>query len=108
MTKVSILLICTAGMSTNMLVSKMKKAAKEQANDVSIVAVPATEAPAQFASKEFDVVLLGPQVSYMKANVMKQLEEKNVEVAVIDMKDYGMMNGKKVLADALNLIKKIE
>ncbi|MGO3791840.1 MAG: PTS sugar transporter subunit IIB, partial [Enterococcus gilvus] len=50
------------------------------------------------------VILLGPQVRFM----LKQFEEKaaaiNVPVEVINMQDYGMMNGEKVFATALKLI----
>ena len=106
MEKISILLICATGMSTNMLVSKMRKAATEQNVEASIVAVSANEAPKQYASRELDVVLLGPQVRYMKSKVAKQFEDREVSVDVIDIKDYGMMNGKKVLTDALALVKR--
>lgn len=104
MTKVSILLICATGMSTTMLVSKMKRAAKEQDLEVSIMAVSANEAETKFGSRELDIVLLGPQVRYMKSKVRKQLQGSNVAVEVVDIKDYGKMNGEKILSDALSLV----
>ena len=42
-----------------------------------------------------DIILLGPQVRYRLKEVQGQLPNNKVEV--IDMKDYGMMNGKGVL-----------
>lgn len=38
------MLCCSAGMSTSLLVTKMKKAAEEQGKDVEIFAVPVAEA----------------------------------------------------------------
>ena len=48
-----------------------------------------------------DVILLGPQVRYQLAAVKKQYVSKPVEV--INMQDYGMMNGEKVLEHALKI-----
>lgn len=51
---------------------------------------------------EFDVLLLGPQVRYVIPNVKKILAGK-IPFDVIDMRDYGLMNGEKVLAAALKM-----
>lgn len=45
--------------------------------------------------KSADMILLGPQVRYRLKEVQAELPNNKVEV--IDMKDYGMMNGKAVL-----------
>lgn len=105
MTKKTIMLVCSAGMSTSMLVAKMKDAATQQGIDADIFAVSASDADTNLASKNVDVLLLGPQVRFM----LKQFEEKlapmNIPSAVIDMSDYGMMDGEKVLATALEMTK---
>ena len=44
-------------------------------------------------------------VNKMKAEAQKIAEENNINIDVINMVDYGMMNGAKVLDQALNLIK---
>lgn len=106
MSNTHILLICATGMSTNMLVSKLRKAANQQNQEVSITAVSAIEADAQLSSQEIDIVLLGPQVRYMKSKFQKKVEGKNIKVAVIDTKDYGMMNAEKILAEATSMTEK--
>ncbi len=96
-----ILLVCNLGMSTSMLVQRMETAAKEQNIDVEILALPFTDAENQIT--EWDVILLGPQVRHQ----LKRIEEKaagRTPIAVIDMRDYGMMNGEKVLQSALKII----
>lgn len=92
--------MCNAGMSTSMLVAKMKKAAEEKNLDVSIEAKSLSEAKAQIS--EANIVLLGPQIRYELNNVKKVAG--NVPVEAIDMKDYGMMNGEKVLSHAMEVI----
>ncbi|WP_420856681.1 PTS sugar transporter subunit IIB [Vibrio palustris] len=97
-----IMLCCSAGMSTSLLVRKMKIAAEQQAIDVQIDAYGASE----FSShvEDYDVVLLGPQVKYMLNDLQQQAEPFGISVKVIDMMDYGMQNGEKVLQFALDTI----
>ena len=97
----NILLVCNAGMSTSMLVQKMQTAAKEQGLEVGIEAKSVTEAAKVIDN--VDVLLLGPQVGYQKGE-METLAAGRIPVEVINMRDYGTMNGKKVLAHALELI----
>ena len=85
-----ILLVCNAGMSTSMLVAKMKKAAEEMKAEVEIEAKSLSEAKKEI--ERVDIVLLGPQIRYEMENVKKIAGSTPVEA--IDMKDYGMMNGK--------------
>ncbi len=56
------MLCCAAGMSTSLLVEKMKKEAEKQGIEANIWAVGANE-KAKANGAKADVVLLGPQVS---------------------------------------------
>lgn len=105
MAKQTIILACAAGMSTSMLVLKMKAAAEEQGKDVEILAYPVTEAEEYAEKNQLDVLLLGPQVRYKEVEFKQKLEPKNIPVGVIPMMDYGMMNGAKVLEFAYGLMK---
>lgn len=96
-----ILLLCTLGMSTSMLVKKMRDAAKSRNIEVEIEAVRLGRFDELLDS--YDVFLLGPQVKFQKAEFQAKAREKNKPLDVIDIKDYGMMNGENVLDFALNL-----
>lgn len=96
-----ILLVCAAGMSTSLLVEKMKKAAAARGADVSIVAHAAPDFDSVF--QQYDVILLGPQVRFQKANWGPKAEAGGVPLDIINTMDYGMMNGEKVLDHALKL-----
>jgi len=98
----NIMLVCSAGMSTSLLVKKMEKAEEEKGEEVNIFAVSEAEANNHF--NEIDILLLGPQVRFLKDKMEKQLGSYNVPVAVIDSVDYGMVNGEKVLESALKEI----
>jgi PTS system cellobiose-specific IIB component len=89
----NIVLFCAAGMSTSLLVNKMKKAAEEAGLDYQIAAYPLSEAGTY--GLEADIILLGPQVKYKLKDTQAQFPEKPVEP--INMQDYGMMNGANVI-----------
>jgi cellobiose PTS system EIIB component len=96
-----ITLICAAGMSTSMLVVKMRLTASEMKIDVKI------RATAESNFKEYeddtDILLLGPQVGFLLKKFKEKYEPKGMKVDVIESIDYGMMNGEKVLKTALEL-----
>ncbi|MFT8411781.1 MAG: PTS sugar transporter subunit IIB [Schleiferilactobacillus perolens] len=97
----TIMLVCAGGMSTSLLVSKMDEAAKKENVTYKIFATGASAVPDELADKHPDVILLGPQVRHIESKVQKMTD---VPVAVIDMRDYGTMNGKNVLATAVKLL----
>ncbi|MFG0516117.1 PTS sugar transporter subunit IIB [Kluyvera intermedia] len=97
-----IMLCCSAGMSTSMLVRKMVEAAKERDLPVKIDAYGVSEFDTQYP--QYQVVLLGPQVKYMLKNLSDKAATQNIPVQAIDTMDYGMQRGDKVLDYALSLI----
>lgn len=97
-----ILLVCSAGMSTSLLVTKMREAAAAKGEEVQIDALPVAEANTVIDT--VDIVLLGPQVRFQKPNVEK-LVNGRIPVEVMDMRLYGTMNGQAILEGALAKIK---
>lgn len=96
-----IALACAAGMSTSLLVTKMQQAAQAAGKDYEIYAKSVAEIDNMLSGSEKpDVLLLGPQVAYMKNEVIKKAAAVGVPCDVIKMQDYGMMNGKNVVAAA--------
>ena len=88
MEKKHIYLFCSAGMSTSLLVSKMRAQAEKYEVPVIIEAFPETLAGEK--GPVADVVLLGPQIAYM----------------LIDSLLYGKVDGLGVLKAAVAAIKK--
>ena len=93
----NIILACSAGMSTSMLVAKMQEAAKKRGVDVSIEAI--SETKIKDYKDKADIILLGPQVRFLLNKV--KTEAGDIPVEVIDMMAYGTMDGEKVLSEAL-------
>ena len=87
-------LFCGGGFSTSLLVNKMKDYAASIGYDCLVDAhsYPQVE---EFG-KDADIVLLGPQIKYEMNNIKAKLGE-GVKVEAIDMKAYGLMDGKAVI-----------
>mgnify|MGYP000913108890 CR=1 FL=1 len=101
MAKHVIMLACAGGMSSSLLVTKMQHAAAARGEDVTIFATGVAKAEQVVAERHPDVLMIGPQVRYHIDDLRAKLD---IPVAVIDMLDYGRMNGQHVLDAALALI----
>jgi len=77
---------------------KCKKQLKNKAYEIFAKSV--ADIDHQFEVEKPDVLMLGPQVAYMKADIQRKCDDAGVPMEVINMTDYGMMNGKNVLAEA--------
>ncbi len=94
-----VLLVCAAGMSTSLLVSNMQKFADE--GDF-VKAEPIGELEAVIDN--YDVILLGPQIRFKEKDVKKLADPKGIPSGVIDMRAYGMMDGKTAMDQARKLL----
>ena len=97
----NIMLACSAGMSTSLLVTKMETAAKENGIEAEIWAIPESNMGAEI--DKCDVLLLGPQVRFMLSKATEIAKPHNVPVEVINMMHYGTCNGEAVLNRAIEL-----
>ena len=99
-----IYLFCSAGMSTSMLASKMQSVADAHNVPVKVAAHPHNKIGEIIATDRPDCILLGPQVKYMLNMLAEKAAPQGIPVKAIDMADYGMQRGDKVLDYALSLI----
>lgn len=98
-----ILLVCEAGISTTILLNKMREYAKVRKVNIDITALPITECADII--NDVDVTLLSPQVGFQMPQI-NALVNGRVPVKVIDTILYGMMNEQVIFEQALNLLDK--
>lgn len=101
MEKKRIYLFCSAGMSTSLLVSKMRAQAEKY--EVPVIIEAFSESLAAEKGPQADVVLLGPQIAWKLADIQQLLPNKPVKV--IDSLLYGKVDGLGVLKAAVAAIK---
>ncbi len=95
-----ILLVCSAGMSTSMLIKKMLAAAQKENIDIEVEAHSISEAKA--IGDQWDIILLGPQVKFQLKDMRQAFPNKPIDA--IEMRSYGRMDGEAVLKQARELL----
>ena len=93
-----ILLCCNAGMSSSILVKKIRDVAEKTGEDIEVSAV--ANASIKNEVGKWDVCLVGPQLIYAVDSIHQQL---NIPVASIEPRVYAMADG----AAAFELAKKL-
>lgn len=98
-------LFCNAGMSTSMLAAKMQEVADAHGLPLEVKAFPMAKIDATVAEKHPDCVLLGPQVKHMYDEINERIGSQGTPVVLIDAGAYGVMDGEKVLKEAIKAVK---
>ena len=96
----TITLLCNLGMSTSMLVEKMKEVATAKGLSVDIDALPFDKVDNRITKT--DILLLGPQVRYLLTKFQKEYGDAIPVIQVMNMTDYALVKGDKILNDALS------
>lgn len=102
MKKITVLLMCSSGMSSSILKRNMELAAKEMDVDLKISAKAESAVNIERDIKPADIIMLAPQVRYIKEDIKVKSGGKPVEI--ISMQDYGLGNGKNVLNSCLKTL----
>ena len=99
---IRVLIVCSWGMSTSLLVDSMLAAAKERNYELIVEALSAGE----YAEKvdDCDVVLIAPQIRHLRKSIEKLAASAGKPVAMIEPFHYATMNGQAVLEQVLPFI----
>ena len=98
----SIALVCEVGASTGMVVRRMRAAAEALGLDAEVKAYPYSQLG--LVLEAYDYVLLGPQVKFRLAQARKEYPEAADRLSVVDPVDFAMMNGERILKQAISVI----
>ncbi len=99
----TILLICTAGITTGLLVRNMQQVADEKGINVHVYSAPAIIAEQIIQNQKVDALLIGPQSEYEINRLKDFLNYKAVPYQLISRENYEVLDGEKVLEDSLAL-----
>ncbi|SFB32885.1 PTS system, cellobiose-specific IIB component [Lentibacillus halodurans] len=102
--QMKVIILCSWGATSSQLAKKVQEAAEKRGMDVEAYAGGTGE----FKDKasQYDVALLEPQVRHLKKEVTKVADEHGIPVELVDQRAFAMMDGEKVLDQALDLLKK--
>ncbi|MGM0175034.1 PTS sugar transporter subunit IIB [Enterococcus sp. DIV0800] len=94
-----ILLICTAGITSGLLVKNIQNAADQQNIPIHVYSAPAIVAEQAIQNQKIDGLMIGPQSEYEVNRLKDFLNYKAVAYKMIRKEDYETLNGEKVLED---------
>ena len=103
--RLHILLVCNLGASTSVMVSKMTEVAEKSEKlkdvDIKIDAYPVSTLKEHI--KNYDVILAGPQIKHKEKEIQQECDKLDKPFAIINSKDYGMVDGAAILKAAILL-----
>ena len=94
MTMRHLTLICMAGISTSLLVNKMKRLIRNENLEIAVTAM------SERAFQGYTGLLLGPQLGHRFESLKEQYESKGIRIDRIDPEYFGAMDAKAVLEQA--------
>lgn len=92
---IQILLVCSAGMSTHLLVRRMQQAAPADITVTATAAATAGEVAKELAP---DLVMLGPQIRFIIDQLRHQVA---APVVILDTQAFMQMDGPALMAQAM-------
>ncbi|QGZ97521.1 PTS sugar transporter subunit IIB [Mycoplasma sp. NEAQ87857] len=98
-----ILLICSGGMSTFMLIQALEKEAKKlNINNFSADAIGANEIDEY--DKDFDILLVAPQIKHKFEQMQEIASSRNKKIYQISMAEYSPLGTNKLLTNIAKVL----
>lgn len=92
-----VLLICYAGMSTSLLVSKLQKTVQAKNLNYEFEAIGTLDFDDYYEENQIDFILMGPQARHMFEEINEKIDGANIPIMVIDSKIYGRMDADAII-----------
>ena len=96
------LLCCANGLSTSILMQKMRKWGKEKGIELEVIAKPSSDIENVY--KDYDCILVGPQIAYQLEEIKGIAVGKPVDK--INPADYGLGNVENIMKQVHKLLDK--
>ena len=97
-----IFLLCAVGMSSSLVVQKMREGLAKRNVEADILA--RSEAEAEEYAREADLILVAPQAAYMVDEIQEICDRYEVKMAVLPGHLYGRMDADKLAEFVIPLL----
>jgi PTS system cellobiose-specific IIB component len=106
--EVKVLIFCAAGMSSSLLIRALHDAGQEVDLNIEVIAHHSFgSAYWDFAKSPVDVVLVAPQIRFLRRGIEKLASAYGIPVVVIEPTTYGMADGDKLLLQVMSALDEI-
>lgn len=99
MKNIKVLLVCGSGASSGFMAANMRKAAKEENLDLSIIARSESEI-ADYID-DIDVLMVGPHLAYVLDDIDEYTYGTDVPVILMKAEYYASLDGKQAIEHML-------
>lgn len=100
-----VLLVCSGGMSSAIVVKAVEKEAGKTGFDINIKSIGTGEF-AEELKNGWDVILVAPQVRHRLASFQEAAAEWDIPVAIIPPQGYTPLGGATIIAELQKFIRK--
>lgn len=100
---INVLISCSGGFSSSLVISKFREAAKMKGIEVNAWAINAGDLDANI--NKANIVLVAPQIQYLYSTFKEKCDKVGIPCVMVSQMDYGRCNGEHILEtviDALN------
>lgn len=103
--KVKMMVLCASGMSSGLVVDSIIRHAGEYDVDIDINCSPSLRYR-ELDYNGLDMILIAPQVKSSTEDIMEYVSSLglNIPYMIIKMRDYGLVKGGVILAEALAIL----
>jgi cellobiose PTS system EIIB component len=98
-----ILMVCSGGMSSAIVVKSIQKQAKLEGMDIELKAIGTGEFEEE-AKEGWDIILVAPQVRHRLPVFEATAKELNIPIAVISPQGYSPLGGPRVIEQIKKLL----
>lgn len=101
---INVLISCSGGFSSSLVISKFKEAAKKGNIEVNAWAINSGDYDDNV--NKADIVLVAPQIRYMYPRFKEKADKLGIPCIMVSQEDYGRCNGQHILETVLEELKK--
>jgi PTS system cellobiose-specific IIB component len=97
-----VIMVCAGGMSSSLVETHIRQAGKTagvrlELRSMSVFELEQTD----FAAASLDVILVAPQVRFLRRSLERRVETLDITVLPIEPMDFGMADGEAILSKLL-------
>ncbi len=94
---IKVLIVCSGGMSSSIVVNTIKKEAEKEDIEIKVKAVGTGEFIDE-VKEDWDLVLVAPQVRHRFAGFEEQAKEENIPIELIPPQSYSPLGGTNLIS----------
>lgn len=101
MEDLKILLVCGSGASSGFMATNIKKEAKKQNINCSVIARSQSEVDSYI--DEINVIMVGPHLKYVLEDIKEKVKDRNIKVAIMKKSYYSLLDGELALKHIMSM-----